>query len=173
MRKYAIPSASRIEAFSGSRRFAFSSATVACAACPFLRWVFPCWKRSYVSCSLIEVRKILPNQVYRIRQVARSRDDHATNIRCARERVCELERRPGEIVEERHDRAAEGPQRNARQAVGIGEEACDAHVEPRLAVPRGHGTRRLAPLREERLERAAGEDVVGACDECRRLRAAG
>ena len=29
MRKYAIPSASRIEAFSGSRRFAFSSATVA------------------------------------------------------------------------------------------------------------------------------------------------
>src|SRR3954452_23460830 len=173
IRKYAMPSASRIEAFSGSRRFAFSSATVACAAWPFLRWVFPCWKRSYVSCSLIEVRKILPNHVYRMRQVARSRDDDGTNIRCARERVRELERRPGKIVEERHELDAEAPQRNPGQTVRIIEEACDALVEARLAVPRGHGTRRLAPLREERLERAVGEDVVGAGDERRRLRAAG
>src|SRR3954468_18065177 len=173
MRKYAIPSASRIEAFSGSRRFAFSSATVACAAWPFLRWVFPCWKRSYVSCSLIEVRKILPNQVYRMRQVARSRDDHATNIRRTRECVCELERRPGKIVEERHELRAEAPDGNTGQAVRLREEACDALVEPRLPVPRRDGTRRLAPLRDERLERAAGEDVVGAGDERGRFRTAG
>src|SRR4051812_33446290 len=164
MRKYAMPSASRIEAFSGSRRFAFSSATVACAAWPFLRWVFPCWKRSYVSCSLIEVRKILPNQVYRMRQVARSRDDHAANIRCARERVCELERRPGKIVEERHELGSETPQRDTGQPIRIGEEACDALVEAQFAVARGHSTRRVTPLCDERLERAAGEDVVGAGD---------
>src|SRR5215211_5546834 len=173
MRKYAMPSASRIDAFSGSRRFAFSSATVACAAWPFLRWVFPCWKRSYVSCSLIEVRKILPNHVYRMRQVARSRDDHATNIRCARERICELELRPGKVFEERHELVAEAPERNTRQTDGVGEKACDARIEPRLAVPCGNGTRRLGPLSEERLERAAGEDVVGAGHERRRLRAAG
>ena len=35
IRKYAIPSASRIDAFSGSSRRAFSSGTVACAASPF------------------------------------------------------------------------------------------------------------------------------------------
>ena len=35
IRKYAIPSASRIEAFSGSSRRAFSSGTVACAGMPF------------------------------------------------------------------------------------------------------------------------------------------
>src|SRR4051812_33000995 len=173
MRKYAMPSASRIEAFSGSRRFAFSSATVACAAWPFLRWVFPCWKRSYVSCPLIEVRKILPNQVYRMRQVARSRHDHATNIRRTRECVCELEGRPGKIVEKRHERRAEAPERNTRQAVRIREEACDARIEPRLARPRGDGTGRFAPLRDEPLERAAGEDVVGAGDERGRFRAAG
>src|ERR1044072_845257 len=44
-----MPSASRIEALSGSRRFAFSSATVACAARPFSRCARPCWKRSKVS----------------------------------------------------------------------------------------------------------------------------
>ena len=45
MRKYAMPSASRIDAFSGSRLFAFSSATVACAAMPFFSCARPCWKR--------------------------------------------------------------------------------------------------------------------------------
>src|SRR3954454_21434347 len=149
MRKYAMPSASRIEAFSGSRRFAFSSATVACAAWPFLRCVFPCWKRSYVSWSLIEVRKILPNQIYRMRQVAGSRDDHAPNIRRTGERVCELEWGPGKIVEERHEVGTEAPEGNTGQAVGIGEEACDARVEPRLAATRGDGSRRPAPLGQE------------------------
>src|SRR5690349_19160709 len=43
-----MPSASRIEALSGSRRFAFSSATVACAAMPARRWRRPRWKRLYV-----------------------------------------------------------------------------------------------------------------------------
>src|SRR5215211_6074887 len=49
MRKYAIPSASRIDALSGSRDFAFSRATVACAARPLARCSRPCWKRSKVS----------------------------------------------------------------------------------------------------------------------------
>src|SRR3954451_23811279 len=48
MRKYAMPSASRIEALSGSRRFAFSSETVACAAMPARSWRRPRWKRLYV-----------------------------------------------------------------------------------------------------------------------------
>jgi hypothetical protein len=108
-----------------------------------------------------------------MRQVARSRDDYAANIRCARERVCELERRPGKIVEERHELDAEAPQRNPGQAVRTGEEACDAFVEARLAVACGHGSRRVGPRREERPERATGEHVVGAGDERRRLRAAG
>src|SRR4029079_14677045 len=98
-----MPRASRIEAFSGSRRFAFSSATVACAAWPFLRWAFPCWKRSYVSCSLIEIRKVRSNQIYRMSHIAAYRDDDAANIRRARERDCELERRAGQTVEERHE----------------------------------------------------------------------
>src|SRR5919108_678120 len=38
MRRYAIPSASRIDALCGSRRLAFSSATVACAPRPG-RWM--------------------------------------------------------------------------------------------------------------------------------------
>jgi len=84
-----------------------------------------------------------------MRQVARSRDDHATNIRCAREGVCELERRPGKIVEERHELVAEAPERHARQTDRIGEEACDAPIEPRLAVPRADGSRRPAPLGDE------------------------
>jgi hypothetical protein len=108
-----------------------------------------------------------------MRQIARSRDDHATNIRCARERVCELERRPGEIVEERHELGAETPERNTGQAGGIGEEARDTLVEALIAVPRGHRTRRRAPLRDERLDRADGEDVVGAGDDGRRSGAAG
>ena len=45
-RKYAIPSASRIEALSGSSRFAFSSGTVACAFMPLRRRLRPSWKRS-------------------------------------------------------------------------------------------------------------------------------
>ena len=49
MRKYAMPSASRIDSLSGSRFFAFSSATVACAAMPFCRCALPCWKRLYVA----------------------------------------------------------------------------------------------------------------------------
>src|SRR3954451_98440 len=97
--------------------------------------VFPCWKRSYVSWSLIEVRKILPNQVYRMRQVAGSRDHHGANIRRARERVCELERRPGKILEERHERSAETPQRNTGQAGGVREEARDTRVERHVAAP--------------------------------------
>src|SRR4051794_6652322 len=165
MRKYAMPSASRIEAFSGSRRFAFSSATVAWAAWPFLRWVFPCWKRSYVSWSLIEVGKILSNQVYRMRQVAGSRDDHGANIRRTCERICELERRSGKVVEERHELRAQAPERYPARAVGVDEEACAPRVEPRPAVPRRDGTRSVAPLGEERLERAAREHVVRAGDQ--------
>src|SRR4051794_23201473 len=146
-----MPRASRIEAFSGSRRFAFSSATVACAAWPFLRWVFPCWKRSYVSCSLIEIWKILSNQVYRMRQVAGSRDDDAANICRARERVGELERRAGQIVEERRELRAEAPERNAGQAFRVGEEPGDAPIERRLAAPRCDGSRGIAPAAQERL----------------------
>ena len=51
MRKYAIPSASRIDALSGSRRFAFSSGTVACAACPSADAARPCWKSLYARSS--------------------------------------------------------------------------------------------------------------------------
>ena len=49
IRKYAIPSASRIEALRGSARLAFSSATVACALRPSLRCCWPCWKCRYAS----------------------------------------------------------------------------------------------------------------------------
>src|SRR5215471_19081689 len=48
-RKYAIPSASRIEALSGSSFLAFSRGTVACAGIPFFSRLRPSWKRSYAS----------------------------------------------------------------------------------------------------------------------------
>ena len=41
IRKYAMPSASRIERDVGSLRFAFSSGTVAWAGMPFRRWLRP------------------------------------------------------------------------------------------------------------------------------------
>src|SRR3954471_17667550 len=173
MGKYAMPSASRIDAFSGSRRLAFSSATVACAAWPFLRCVFPCWKRSYVSWSLIEVRKILPNQVYRMRQVAGSRDNHGANMPRAREGVGELERRARKILEERHERSADAPERDTGQAGGVVKEARDTRVERHVAAPCRDGAGRVGPVGEKRLERAAREDVVGACYQRRRLGAAG
>src|SRR5579862_9000665 len=44
-----MPSASRIEALSGSSRFAFSSGTVACALMPRRSRLRPSWKRSYAS----------------------------------------------------------------------------------------------------------------------------
>ena len=100
-----------------------------------------------------------------MRQVAGSLDDHAANIRRTGERVCKLERGPGKIVEERHEVGTEAPEGNTGQAVGIGEEACDARVEPRLAATRGDGSRRPAPLGQERREGGAGEDVVGAGDQ--------
>jgi hypothetical protein len=108
-----------------------------------------------------------------MRQVAGSRDDHGANIERSRERVCELEGRPGEIAEERHQLGAEAPERHAGQSVRVREEPRDAVVEARLAVPRSDGTRRVAPLRQERLDRAARERVVGACDERRRPGPAG
>ena len=48
-RKYAIPRASRIERDAGSRRFACSRETVACAGRPPRRCARPRWKSSYVS----------------------------------------------------------------------------------------------------------------------------
>src|SRR5205085_12622176 len=95
--------------------------------------------------SSAQVREVLSNQVYRIRQVAGSRHDDAANIRRARERVGELEGRAGEIVEERHELGAEAPQRDAGQAAGIGEDACDARIERRLAAACGDGSRSRAP----------------------------
>src|SRR6476469_6840300 len=44
-----MPSASRIEALSGSSFFAFSSGTVACAFMPRRRRLRPSWYRSYAS----------------------------------------------------------------------------------------------------------------------------
>src|SRR6476659_6373980 len=57
IRKYAIPSASRMDAFSGSSRFAFSRATVACAGIPSRRWLRPCWKRSYAALTISPCRR--------------------------------------------------------------------------------------------------------------------
>src|SRR5579884_133459 len=64
MRKYAIPSASRIDALCGSSRFAFSSGTVACAVSPSLSRRRPSWKRSYAS--LIAGSTRPPEQPFRL-----------------------------------------------------------------------------------------------------------
>src|SRR3954468_9463616 len=100
MRKYAIPSASRIEALPGSRRFAFSRATVACAAIPLRRCLRPCWKRSYAFSLMLrhclQVRKVVLHQVDRVGQVARRVDllpeDSQTPVDRALECLRELER---------------------------------------------------------------------------------
>src|SRR3954453_15553414 len=106
MRKYAIPSASRIEALFGSRRFAFSSATVACAAIPLRRCARPCWKSSYVSLmrtpptqgtstsgarrprfQRAKVGKVLAREVVRRGQVARRPDDDPGDVDARVDRV--------------------------------------------------------------------------------------
>ena len=89
--------------------------------------------------SLIEVRKVLSNQVYRMRQVARSRDD--------RRREPPLGARPNASASSNG-----GPGRSSRSGtssaprpqsgtpvrlVRIGERRCDARIERRLAAARG------------------------------------
>src|SRR3954454_24232125 len=61
-----------MDALPGSRRFAFSRGTVACAAIPLRRCRRPSWNRSYVvslTSKPPEIRKVLLHQVKRIGQV--------------------------------------------------------------------------------------------------------
>ena len=113
--------------------------------------------------------KFCSNQVYRMRQVARSRDDDAANRSASRaaERVGELERRAGQIVEERHELGAEAPERNAGQARPRSAKNCaDARIERRLA-PRRAATAPGASPHSARNDSIVPrrEDVVGAGDE--------
>src|SRR5215213_1365175 len=142
MRKYAIPSASRIDALSGSRFFAFSSATVACAAMPFARCCRPCWNRSYVSLISFaprrrrspQIREVLLHQVKRVRQVSRSPDldtqNALTGIDPSLQDVGQFERRPGQSFEERHERGSDHPERRAREWIRrvVVEHALDEAV---------------------------------------------
>ena len=108
-----------------------------------------------------------------MRQVARARRRDTANLDArssARRSVGELERRAGQIVEERHELGAESPQRDARQLVRTRRSAgATRGVEPGLRRSRCRGARdrarRVAPLGEERVDRAGREDRVGGGDE--------
>jgi hypothetical protein len=111
------------------------------------------------------------NQVYNMRQVARSPDDDSANLAARVERAAvgigQLVRRAGEIVEEWHELGAEAPERHARQLLGIGERFRQPHVDRRPAAAGRDCPRRAVPFLEEPVDRPLREDVVGSRDQRR------
>src|SRR5437868_233945 len=185
-----MPSASRIDALSGSRRFAFSSGTVACAAIPSRRCARPCWKRLYVSVvASAQVRKVLLHQVKRVRQITRSPDFERRNLATVVDRplVCfgEPVRRPAQAFEVREEAFAERPERRMGEGCLAGSD--DPPDEPRLDLDaracsagwrlashrNGTWARSGRKLAHEGGDVAATEDRVGGRNDERRRRPRG
>src|SRR5262249_8878255 len=83
--------------------------------------------------SRLEVGKVLADHVGRVCEVTRVRDEDAANLEARGERAAEgvgqLVRRTRKVLQKRGELAADAPQRNARQLVGVRHGAGDARVD--------------------------------------------
>src|SRR5439155_20249594 len=123
-----MPSASRIDAFAGSRRLAFSSATVAWAFNPFARWSRPCRYRLYVSLMSVshppapKIGEIALEHVLGSRQVSgraeRERQDPPAGVDRVLKRDRQLEGRPLELAERGGQLPREEPERGGGDRAG-------------------------------------------------------
>ena len=190
IRKYAMPSASRIDAFSGSRRFAFSSATVACAGMPRFKWARPCWKRLYVDSLMARDTESspLPSQPDTSSRVSarfrfrRARGPSTASWAASASSYGARAGPPATAgAPARAPRAAprragsrgrrRPPSRRARRRCARGRgERVDARVDAHRECTRSAGGR---PGLDEAAQVAAGVHGVGGGHEQRRLRAVG
>ena len=177
-----MPSASRIDAFSGSRRFAFSSATVACAARPFVE------QRLSLLEEFVGVgHRLRYGKFSRIRSsgCVKSRVPGTTTPRTSTPASSARPNTsassyggPGQVVQEPDELGADSPERDARQLVRTSGAPGRCAGRGRASPPLRGCPRRaaIAPgasphsARNAR-DRAGREHRVGGGDEHGRRRA--
>ena len=123
----------RVEALPGSRRFAFSSETLAWAAMPFLRCSRPCWKSSYVSLSASPLMPHLFGKRERTENRPRTRPPSGSACR-RRRRTARSSRRASRAAVE----AAESGPKRARPSASAKSVASTPALVP-SSVPSSRG----------------------------------
>ena len=182
-----MPSASRIEALSGSRRFAFSSGTVACAACPCLSARRPSLEevvrvahtnpRGTGSSPRIKSSGSVKSRVGPISRIGRRarRRSHAGTRSRARTAAASASERGAISSPNAHSGAAARPVRpglveDARTSRSRDLERRPVRRRGRQVAPAGdRACRRLAVEPRRSGDVAGREDGVGAGEEQRRL----